>query len=179
MRMRLVVDGDWTKLFHGDAADYAGPEPDLVMTNPYGPIPRSLCDKPMFVSHDVTKRDRLELMLGVELKEIGQWNLDAPGKPQAVWVANMRPRQVDLGDLSAEIFGEGFGWWPLDLPLRLLEAYGWNCNDTDGCTPIPTVLDPFMGRGTVGRACQLFGLGFVGVDIDSDRVQTARRYLGC
>lgn len=40
------------------------------------------------------------------------------------------------------------------------------------------VLDPMMGSGTVGVACQELGYSFVGIDIDPSAVQTARDRLG-
>lgn len=37
-----------------------------------------------------------------------------------------------------------------------------------------TVLDPFVGSGTTGVACQLLGLDFIGMDIDEKHLNTAR-----
>jgi hypothetical protein len=117
--------------------------------------------------------DRLEAMqtfAGAKLTEIGRWHRGT----QAVWVANLDPVALDLEFLSAEEVKTGSGFWPLDLPVRLLETFAPRC----GVTPGMTVWDGFAGRGTTGKACQLLGYRFVGVDISAERVTLAKRYLG-
>ena len=39
--------------------------------------------------------------------------------------------------------------------------------------PGGTVLDPFMGSGSTGKACALEGRDFVGVELDADHVRVA------
>lgn len=40
--------------------------------------------------------------------------------------------------------------------------------------PGGTVLDPFMGSGSTGKAAVLEGFGFIGVDLDQAYVEIAR-----
>lgn len=50
--------------------------------------------------------------------------------------------------------------FPMELPFKILSR-----------TPGKTVLDPFMGSGTVGIACKRLGRDFIGIDIDPDYVK--------
>lgn len=59
--------------------------------------------------------------------------------------------------------------FPVELPRRCLQLHG--------VERIQTVLDPFMGRGTTGEACQELGVDFVGLEIDPTYFATARRTL--
>ena len=43
--------------------------------------------------------------------------------------------------------------------------------------PGGTVLDPFMGSGSTGKAALLEGMNFVGVDLDPEHVATATNRL--
>jgi site-specific DNA-methyltransferase (adenine-specific) len=43
--------------------------------------------------------------------------------------------------------------------------------------PGETVLDPFLGGGTTGVACLMKRRQFIGVDIDSDCVETSRQRM--
>lgn len=43
--------------------------------------------------------------------------------------------------------------------------------------PGGTVLDPFMGTGSTGRACAREGFGFVGIELDAGYVEIARRRI--
>lgn len=40
--------------------------------------------------------------------------------------------------------------------------------------PGSTVLDPFAGSGSTGKACALEGVGFVGIEAEADYVEIAR-----
>lgn len=57
--------------------------------------------------------------------------------------------------------------FPVALAVNLLERV--KCN---------TVLDLFMGHGTVGVACASMGINFIGIDINSDYCNSARRRIG-
>lgn len=57
---------------------------------------------------------------------------------------------------------------PLQLAQRCLMA---------GCPKGGTVLDPFFGCGTTGLAAQIMGLGWVGIELNADFAETARRRL--
>lgn len=45
------------------------------------------------------------------------------------------------------------------------------------CPPGGTVLDPFCGSGSTGVACVREGLGFVGVELESESAETARQRI--
>lgn len=44
--------------------------------------------------------------------------------------------------------------------------------------PGGTVLDPFMGSGSTGKACELEGFDFIGIELDAAYVDIARRRIG-
>jgi DNA methylase len=173
--MKLMAEDGWCRLYCGDSSQYEG-EADLVLTNAYAPIPSHLRSGPMIVSHSAARKARVEELVGQTLTEIGRWHRGT----QAVWVANLEPRPLDLEFLAAEECEPGRGWWPLDLPLRLLNHY--YMDNIPQADPHPyhgmVVWDGFMGRGTAGMACRLLNQRFVGIDIDVGRVELAKRYLG-
>ena len=39
------------------------------------------------------------------------------------------------------------------------------------------IIDPFMGSGTTGVACKLLGRDFIGIDIDADYCEIARKRI--
>ena len=40
------------------------------------------------------------------------------------------------------------------------------------------VLDPFMGSGSTGKAAMLEGFRFIGIEVDADYLEIARRRIG-
>lgn len=154
------------KLEQGDASAWVG-EADMVLTNPYAPLPMAAVGLPMLITHFSNRKTRCEDYVNAELFEIGRWG---NGLTHSVWVANTPAFKVEVSDLVEEEFEPGRGWFPPELPLRLLREYAVKGS---------TILDPFMGRGTVGKACQQLGLNFIGIDRDPARVEIAREYLGC
>lgn len=58
---------------------------------------------------------------------------------------------------------------PLALMTRVVEAFS---------APNSTVLDPFMGSGTTGLACQKLGRRFIGIEENLDYVLLAKRRMG-
>lgn len=154
-----------------DASRWEG-EADVVLTNPYAPVPRCLHGKPTIVSLYEAKGCRRELcegwLGGARLTEIGRWST---ALANTVYVANLPARKAAIEDLVEDELEPGRGWFPLELPRRLLALYA------DLIPDGAVVWDGFMGRGTVGRACAERGLGYVGLDIDPARVEIARGYL--
>ena len=63
---------------------------------------------------------------------------------------------------------EDDGWWPLELPMAVLEQYAQSGQ---------TAIDLFMGRGTTGKACRALGMNFIGIDQNVNRVELAFRYI--
>jgi adenine-specific DNA-methyltransferase len=43
--------------------------------------------------------------------------------------------------------------------------------------PGGTVLDPFMGSGSTGKACQVEGFGFIGIELIREHFNIAQRRL--
>src|SRR5512139_3196614 len=147
----------WCSLICGNATDWVG-EADLVLTTPYAPLPNCLRGKPTIIvqkDRDWHKRNA-ENWTAADLTRIGGYN------DVAVYVANLPPIAFCFDGLKD---GEFF---PLELPLTLLATYG---------RPGMAVWDGFMGRGTVGMACAMLDMNFIGIDIDPKRVEIAKRYL--
>ena len=58
--------------------------------------------------------------------------------------------------------------FPLEIPRRLIQMFSFVGD---------TVLDPFVGSGTTIEAAIQLGRNCVGVDVDADYVQLARKRL--
>jgi hypothetical protein len=156
----------------GDASTWSGNGVDLIFTHPYAPLPRCLRGVPAIINlyHNpkVQRRVLIEIAsgwVGAPLLPVGDWG---KGRRNTVYVAGLPVAPVHIADLVEDEFEPGRGWFPLDLPFLLLGAYA---------SPGMTIWDGFMGRGTVGKACQALGLGYVGLDIRPERVAIARDYL--
>ena len=153
------------RIYHGQAAEWQGAaaEVDLILTNPYGPLPRVLYGRPMLIHQWRHRQAEATLWCGNTLTEVASWN----GGREVFWCANMgkTPPAVDL----SEFVPEPPGWYPLELPLRLLRAFG---------SPGITVWDGFMGRGTVGRAARMLGMHYIGVERLEKHLAIALDYLG-
>jgi DNA modification methylase len=65
-----------------------------------------------------------------------------------------------------------FSRFPLELPLRCIQAYGKS-------GPEVVVLDPFAGSGTTGLAATELGCLYLGFEIDSAQVKAANLRLAC
>lgn len=162
-----VRQGDASQ-WNGDAAAV-----DLVFTHPYSPVPKSLHGKPAIINlyHPpgrIGRQKQAEGWIGAALEPVSYWGR---GHRNITYVANLPFHAVDLSDLVEDEFEPGIGWFPLELPVRMLRAY------RDQLKPRATVWDGFCGRGTVGKACQLLGFNYLGLDIDGARVRLARNYL--
>ena len=60
------------------------------------------------------------------------------------------------------------GYTSLDLTKRVLSAF-----TVEG----QTVLDPFMGTGTTGVACEILGRKFIGIEIDDKYYSIAQKRI--
>lgn len=158
---------EFTELSCGDASQWKGSNVDLVFTHPYAPLPKQLRGKPAIINLFGDKKTIGERWVGSELHFISKWGKDLMN---TIYVANLEPQMIYLKDLHEDNTGlKRGGWFPLELPLRLLQAYG---------KPKMVVWDGFMGRGTVGKACQYYNLSYIGIDKDPERVRIAKEYLG-
>jgi len=63
-----------------------------------------------------------------------------------------------------------FSRFPVELPLRCVEAFG-------KVGPDVTVLDPFSGSGTTGIAARRLNCAYVGFEIDPEQVQASNARL--
>lgn len=153
----------------GDASRWEGDGVDLVFTHPYGLLPACVLRKPSIINLYGNKKMSGEIFVAAPLTEIGRWGA---GLRNTLYVANMPVPvpPVDISDLMEDEFEPGRGWMPLELPLRILKAIG-----QEGMT----VWDGFCGRGTIGKACSMLGMNYIGLDIDPARVALAKDYLGC
>jgi len=154
-------------VFCGDSSLWIG-DADIILSNPYAPIPPHLHGKPAIISL-YERRGRREIaerwLGGAPLSLIDRWG---SGLTNSVYVANLPVRSITLSDLVEDppIY------FPLDLPRRLIAGYA------EFFPPGAVVFDGCCGRGTVGAACREKGLAFVGIDHDPAMIETARAYLG-
>lgn len=145
---------------------------DLVLTNPYGRLPAWARTKPMLVHQWRHRKAELARWCGLhpdQLAEVSGWNDDR----EVFWCVNMPVPKVNLHHLRPE----DDGWYPLELPLRLLNRFGahWLASRT---TERPMVVwDGFMGRGTVAQACRILGHRYIGVERLPEHIAIARTYL--
>lgn len=151
------------KLSCGDASK-SDADADLVFCHPYATLPPQLIGKPSIINLCGKKKQIAQEWVGTDLWEISKWGR----VPNTLYVANLPVEEIDLTDLIEDEIEPGNGFMPLELPLRVLRVYG-----RSGLT----VWDGFMGRGTIGKACQMLGMNYVGIDIDPKRFEIAREYL--
>lgn len=163
-----MVDKPGLRLGLGDSVHYDG-DADLVFTHLYGPLPKQLIGKPAIINLYGNKKAKAQEWCGAELHEVSKW---AKGLTNTIYVANMPVPDHDLTACVEDEFAPNRGWFPLAMCGALLT--GQPALRSGG-----VVFDGFMGRGTVGLACQRLGIRFVGIDRDPERVQIAREYLGC
>lgn len=147
------------ELWHGNSTEYVG-QVDLVLTNPYAPLPPQLRKTPMLICDFADRHALAESRCGTLLEPVSPWY----GGVNMIWAGNMGVIPVDLSDLNPD----SGGFFPDELVRRLLEVYG---------SPEDIVWDGFMGRGTVGKVCLEMGMDFIGIDQNLDRVKMAEKYV--
>ncbi len=147
-----------TKIYLENAQNYTG-KVDLVVSNIYGPLPKSLSHTPAIVTQFSKRLPQILEWTARPVKLISFWN----DLREAAWSIDLPRKDCDLSDLRPD--GDFF---PIELPLRLLQTFA---------EPGMIICDPYCGRGTVGKACQMLGMSFIGVDCDPARVEMAREYL--
>lgn len=85
------------------------------------------------------------------------WQPTETRRPRSVWTIPTRP------------YPEAhFATFPLEIPSRCIAA---------GCPPGGVVLDPFCGAGTTGVAALRLGRRFLGVEINPEYAEMARRRI--
>lgn len=167
MPIEWIVDQPRCRLGLGDSVQYDG-DADLVFTHIYGPLPPQLIGKPAIINVFGNKKAKAEEWCGAELHEVSKW---ARGQTNTMYVANLSIPELNLTEHVEDLYRPGRGWFPFGMCVTLLVWVGWHVRG------IQTVIDPFMGRGTVGKAVLGAGVTFIGIDLDPERVELARAYL--
>jgi site-specific DNA-methyltransferase (adenine-specific) len=72
----------------------------------------------------------------------------------------------DLWDVPQEMNNPHPAPFPVELPRIALQT-----------TKAQSILDPFMGSGTVGVACAELGRDFIGIEIDADYLHQAKKRI--
>lgn len=163
--MERIINTPDACLYLGRAEDWPNIEyVDLVLTNPYGPLPIGLQKTPMVIHQWEHRQSDAEKWCGNRLDyRIGTWNRGR----EAFWAARFAPRvppNVYLDDLVPE----KAGWYPEDLVRRICEKY---------VKPGMVVWDGFMGRGTVGKFVRAAGARYIGVEQLPEHMALAREFL--
>lgn len=162
--MKLVYDTPDCRIYEGLAEDWHGDEQiDVVFTNPYGALPRSLHRHPMIIHQWLHRKAQAEAWCGNALPFlVSVWNRGQ----EAFWTANTKhPMTVDL----EEFVPVSPGWYPEELVRRIFDAY---------IVPGTTVWDGFMGRGTIAKVAHENGVRYIGVEQLPNHIELALRYLG-
>ena len=74
--------------------------------------------------------------------------------------------------VAAKMTGDVYNEHPSQKPIRLLtELIDKYTEEGD------TILDPFMGSGTTGVACAQLGRKFIGIEIDKDYFEIAKKRI--
>ncbi len=87
-------------------------------------------------------------------------------------VVSFRPHNKLRHDMSGEGQGEYNIKHPTVKPIKLME---WLADLTT--KPGEVILDPFMGSGTTGLACQNLGRDFIGIELDPCYFEIARQRI--
>jgi hypothetical protein len=158
-----VVQTKDITIYQGDAQDWDAREHiDIVITNPYGPLPLSLRHHPMVIHQWIHRKREAEQWCRNPLRHlISKWNHEK----EAFWSANMEQKILMHLD---DYVPEQQGWYPLAMALQIVKVFG---------RPGMTIWDGFMGRGTIGRAAVSLGMKYVGVEQLPHHITLAREYL--
>lgn len=165
---------------------------DIVWSKP-NPMPESVEDRP-------TKAHEYVFLLSKA--EVYRFDFEAILEPFAngpegatPWGANDRERNVG-GRTDGRTSGTGTGWTPSTagrrkrsvwtIPTEPFPEAHFAVMPTAlvkpcvlaGCRPGGTVLDPFTGSGTVGYVAHELGCEFVGIEINPEYVELARKRIG-
>lgn len=161
--MIQIVSTDQCTIYQGDAQDWPGDENvDIVITNPYGPLPMSLQHHPMVIHQWIHRKRAAEQWCRNPLRHlISKWNHEKEG----FWSANIAPPVIMHLD---DYVPEQPGWYPEEMALQLVKVFA---------RPGQTIWDGFMGRGTVGKMAMHLGMKYVGVEQLPAHIKIAREYL--
>lgn len=162
--MRIVHGDKDITLYLGRAEEWKNDEwVDLVLTNPYGPMPTGLEKTPAIIHQWGHRKKDAVLWSHMSLPFLlGRWN----DERECFWGNQylINPRQIDIRRFRPE----PGGWYPEDLVRQLLTEFaqpGW------------TIWDGFMGRGTVGKIAREMGMKYIGINELSDHMDLALNYL--
>ena len=139
---------------------------------------------------DVSARDKALAFLDVPSLVFGSWKREKPSRTHTVLIWD-KGDAAGMGDLSVpwkpnheEIYVIGKGFVGVRGPAILRhtnitwESHGRQhphtkpvsllCDLIQKCPSRWTILDPFMGSGTTGVACQKLGRAFIGIELDPE-----------
>lgn len=112
-------------------------------------------------------------------KKLGKYDNFTLGDADFIWCSKPGAARIYrlmwMGLVRAEVERDGAynkpGAHPNQKPIALMK---W-CFDLLGVPPGATVLDPFMGSGTTGVACVQTGRNFIGIEIDENYYNIAKK----
>lgn len=163
--IQLVIDTPDIKIYEGLAEQWEGREHvDLVLTNPYGPMPTGLRGTPMIIHQWVHRKEEAERWCGNKLDFlVGTWNKGQ----EAFWSANIE-HPTEMSGLIGAYNPEPGGWYPEHMVRMILQHFA---------LPGQTIWDGFMGRGTVGKIARELGMHYIGVEQLPTHIALARGFL--
>lgn len=177
-----MIESPSIRIYHGRAEEWQGNEQiDLVMTNPYGPMPRRLLGVPMILHQWVHRSAELAKWVGVDegdLQLLGKWNRDR----EAFWTVNLSPFPVKIERFRPEP-GGWYDPWMVDEIFGQFWGHRWFDPEKEAerrkADHKFTVWDGFMGRGTLARVMRSRSheLRFVGVEELGRHIDLAVEYL--
>ena len=85
-------------------------------------------------------------------------------------LASKHARMSSIWDIMPENNNPHPAPFPLDIPTRIIYSIFDGEKDK-------VVIDPYMGSGTVGVACKLYGCDYVGIDISQSYIEMANQRI--
>ena len=105
------------------------------------------------------KYNHARLSMGIEV----MW------KPMGWWVKGSFQRKSFMKDMVFSDREKTLHGWQQSL--------SWASYCLQVTSPGDTVLDPFMGTGTVGVACKKLGRNFIGIELDKETFEIAKKRI--
>ena len=95
-------------------------------------------------------------------------------REKGIPVNNCNPKGKNPGDVfhinTRPCKEAHFATFPPELPEKILKC---------SCPPNGTVLDPFFGAGTVGLVAEKLNLNWVGIELNPEYAEIAKKRIGC
>ena len=95
-------------------------------------------------------------------------------REKGIPVNNCNPKGKNPGDIfhinTRPCKEAHFATFPPELPEKILKC---------SCPPNGTILDPFFGAGTVGLVAEKLNLNWVGIELNPEYAEIAKKRIGC